>query len=317
MKISMVTPAAKRARTGNRATALRWARLLRDLGYRVLVSESWEGQKADCLVAIHAWRSAASIARFKQTHPERPLVVLLAGTDIYTFQHSHPGETLTSMETADRLVGLHDFVAEDIPKRFGAKLRIIHQSAESLARPRRPSRARFDVCVAGHLRNEKDPLRAALAAREMPANSRIRVVQVGKPHDEAWRKAAEAEVATNPRYEWRGEVPRWQVRRLYGKAHLMAISSLQEGGANVVSEAVVADLPVVASDIAGNRGLLGPDHPAYFPPRDTSALAELLYRAEREAGFLEAITDSGRRRAHLFTAARERDAWRCLLAEIM
>ncbi len=123
MKISLVTPAGKQSRAGNRTTAVRWARILGDLGHRVTVSEADDGRAADMMVAVHAWRSADSIRRFSDAHPERPLVVLLAGTDIYRFQHSHADETLGTMELADRLVCLHERVDRDIPARFAARLR--------------------------------------------------------------------------------------------------------------------------------------------------------------------------------------------------
>ena len=152
MDISLVTPAGKRSRAGNRTTAERWARLLRELGHRVFVSETYDGRRADLLIAVHAWRSADSIVRFAEVNPTAPRVVALAGTDIYRFQHSHPEETIASMERASALVCLHDLVYRAIPKRFGSKLRVIHQSAPPLSRPRAPSPRYFEICVVGNLR---------------------------------------------------------------------------------------------------------------------------------------------------------------------
>ena len=87
-----------------------------------------------------------------------------------------------------------------------------------------------------------------------------------------------------------------------------------EGGANVVSEAVVAGVPVIASRIDGNVGLLGDAYDGYFPARDTAALAAILDRAEREPGFLDRPGAQGRARKPLFAPEREREAWRRLLA---
>ena len=81
------------------------------------------------------------------------------------------------------------------------------------------------------------------------------------------------------RYRWRGEVPGWQVRREFARSHVMVISSVMEGGANVVSEAIVAGVPVIASKIDGNVGLLGADYRGYYPAQDTAALAALLFVA--------------------------------------
>ena len=331
LNISVITPAAKRSLSGNRATAVRWARILEGLGHSVTVAEAWpsgtwsgearsdEGraQSPDLLVVIHAWRSAASVAAFRERHPSRPIVVLMSGTDIYRFQHSHPDETTASMAVADRLVGLHDVVADDQPSRFRSKLRVIHQSALPLHGPRSPSRRTFDICVIGHLREEKDPFRAARAARLAPDASKLRVIHLGKPHDAAHARKARAEMAANPRYVWRGEVPRWQVRRTFARCHAMVMSSIMEGGANVVSEAVVAGVPVIASDIPGNVGLLGPDHPALYPPGDTEALYALLHRAETEPRFLDKVLTHGDTRRDRFSPAHERAAWAALLGELV
>lgn len=268
------------------------------------------------MVAVHAWRSAKSIRAFADRYPDRPLVVLLAGTDIYRFQHSHPEETLSAMECATLLVCLHDLVHKAIPVKFGPRLRIIHQSAPPLTEPRNPSVYFFDVCVVGHLRDEKDSLRAAYAARSAPENSRLRVTHLGKAHTEEWEKAAVAEMARNPRFKWMGEVDDSLVRRQLARSNAMVISSIMEGGANVVSEAIMASLPVIASYIDGNVGLLGADYTGYYPAKDTDALAALLQHAEHRPGFLKQLTEQCKQRQPLFTANQEKENWRRLLAEI-
>lgn len=287
--------------------------MLRSLGHRVAVRTAWDGAPADALIALHAWRSAASINRFRARFPARPLIVALTGTDIYGFLHTEPETTRRSLESADVLVGLHDLVGEALPPEFRPRVRVVHQSVSGRSVVRRPAKRTFDMCVVGHLRREKDPLRAASAAREMPADSRLRVLHAGGARDPDWADAARREMDRNPRYQWLGEVPAWRVRRLYERTHAMVISSLAEGGANVVSEAVVAGLPVIASRIPGNVGLLGSDHPGYFPPEDTGALRGLLRRAESEPGFLEDLARYGAARAPLFSPEREREAWRRLL----
>ena len=316
MYISLVTPAGKHTRAGNWTTAARWARILRGLGHRVRITETDERCDAAMMVAVHAWRSAPSIERFAQAHPDRPLVVCLAGTDIYRFQHSDPLETLKSMELASALVCLHDLVHLATAERFHHKLRVIHQSARPLATPRRPSVRTFDVCVIGRLRDEKDPLRAAYAARLMPADSRLRIVQLGKAHDKRWAALAGEEAADNERFDWRGEMAGGLVRRQLARSHAMVISSVAEGGANVVSEAVVAGVPVIASGIEGNIGLLGADYAGTFPARDTEALAGVLLRAETEPRFLERLEAQCAKRAPLFSLEREAEAWRRLLFEL-
>lgn len=309
MNILLITPAVKGSRSGNRVTAVRWGRILRRLGHRVQISTEFDGQRADLMVAIHAWRSARAAREFKAKFPAAPLVVLLSGTDIYRYQSEDPATTLATMELADWLVGLHERVYLDIPERFVKKLSIIYQSCRPLAKARQPVRRHFQVCVVGHLRNEKDSLRAAYAARLVPRESKLRVVHLGNAHDEAWAKRAQEEMKTNPRYRWRGSVPRSQVRGYYSRSHAMVMSSVMEGGANAVSEAMVAGLPVLASDISGNRGLLGDEHEGYFPVGDEVALAALLLKAERTPGFLEHLSSAAARRANRFAPDIEYRQW--------
>lgn len=316
MKIDLITPAGRRSKSGNRTTAGRWAGILRGLGHQVRIAVHYRGEAADMMVALHAWRSAKSVALFRQRYPDRPLVVALTGTDIYRFQQSHPEETRRSMALADRLVGLHGLVGDAIAPEFAAKLTVIPQSAPPLPRPRAPSKRFFDICVLGHLREEKDPLRAAFAARGLPDTSRLRVIHLGKAHDSGWARKAADEMARNPRYSWRGEVPGWAVRREFIKTRLMTISSIMEGGANVVSEAIVAGVPIIASDIPGNIGMLGPDYPGYYPCRDTAALTRLLHRAETEPEFLDDLTRHCAALAPNYTPECEAAGWRAVMAKL-
>ena len=313
MKITLVTPASKGSQSGNRVTAVRWGAILRRLGHRVRIVTEYSDESSDLMVAIHAWRSAQAVARFKVRQPDSPVVVLLSGTDIYRFQHEAPDTTLATMHLADRLVGLHDRVHLDIPERFGAKLHIIYQSCPAPRQPRKPTGRGFQVCVVGHLREEKDPLRAAYAARLVPPDSRLRVVHLGAAHTPDWADAARAEAQANPRYEWRGSLPAWQVRGFYMRCHAMVMSSVMEGGANVVTEAIVADLPVIASDISGNRGLLGEAHAAYFPAGDEQALATLLTRAEEDSDYLESLAAAAAIRQPQLTQEAELAAWGALI----
>ncbi len=314
MKIVLITPEGPTSRTGNRVAASRWARILRRLGHRVRVASDYDGQPADLMVAVHAWRSAAAIERFKSKYPARPVVLQLSGTDIYHYIDIAPAATLRAMELADRLVALNDLARRVVPKRLRARLSVIHQSAQPLPSPRRPSRGTVVVAVIGHLRDVKDPLRAAKAARLLPADSRVRIEQVGRAYTPHWAARARAEMAANPRYFWRNDVPAAAVRRLLARSHAMVISSFSEGGANVISEAAVAGVPVLASRVDGNIGLLGATYPGYFPVGDTQALARLLRRVECEPRFVARLGRALARRAPLFRPAREIAAWRRLLA---
>ena len=320
MKIFLITPPGPSTRTGNSVAAVRWARILRQLGHHVTVAADYTAQSADAMVAIHAWRSAEAIHRFKKRYPARPLILQLSGTDIYHYLTDDPGPTLRSLQLADRLVALNSLAWRVVPKKFRQKLRVIFQSVPKpklkAKRTYRPRRRRVEVSVIGHLRDVKDPLRAAAAARLLPASSRVHVVHIGCAYTTQWADKAKAEMAANPRYIWLDDVPRAVAQNVLRRSHVMVLSSRSEGGANVISEAVVAGVPVLASRMDGNVGLLGADYPGYFPIGDTEALARLLWRIETDVGYVAQLRRAIARRAPLFKPERELAAWRKLLAEL-
>lgn len=314
MKIVIVTPAGARSRHGNRNTAVRWAKLLRGLGHHVTVLTSWEDVVADVMIALHARRSHVSLMRFKQIYPERPLILALTGTDLYR-DIRVDRSAQQSLEAADRLVVLQERGLNELPRQLRRKTRVIHQSA--VARPRLPPLKRsFEIVVSGHLRAEKDPFRTAAAARFLPEESRIRIIHMGGAMSEDMAREARAWEAREPRYRWLGELEHWQAMRRLARARLMVISSRMEGGANVVSEALAIGVPVIASRIPGNVGLLGPDYAGYYPVENERALARLLARAEKEPSFYRQLEAQCRARRHLTDPALEARNLARLLREI-
>jgi putative glycosyltransferase (TIGR04348 family) len=293
---------------------LRWARLLRQLGHRVTISQKYEGGRC-LLVALHASRSADAVLRFAEAHPDLPAVVALTGTDIYRDLAGDP-RAQRAVALAHRLVALQPLAARQIAARDRSKVRVIYQSAVPTPAPRRASEGYFEVCVVGHLREVKDPFRAALASRRLPASSRIRVTQAGVAMNKELEYQAQKEVERNPRYRWVGGVPRSQARRIIARSRLLVSSSVMEGGGNVISEAVVEGTPVLASRIPGSVGLLGARYPGYFAVGDTQALCRLLRRAETDQAFYANMKGWCARLAPTFTPERELAAWRALLEEV-
>ncbi len=310
----MCCPAPPGSLYGNRITALRWSRILRELGHRVSIVPAYENQPCQLLVALHARRSAASVFAFHEHHPEKPVILALTGTDVYRDIHRSQ-RARRALELASRLIVLQPLAAEELPTNLRRKARVIYQSAERAASGRRRSDF-FDVCVVGHLRAVKDPFRAAYASRLLPKESRIRILQAGAPMEERMAKMARSEQARNPRYRWVGVLPHGQARRLICSSRLTVLSSRMEGGANVISEAVVNGTPVLASSIPGSVGLLGRGYPGYFPVGDTAALAALLHRAESDSAFYAELRHWCLRLRPLFGPAQERAAWRKLLREV-
>jgi len=321
VKIGLVTPAPPRSRYGNRITAERWARILRELGHRVTVAQSYDDEAYDVLVVLHARRNHAAVRGFRKRFPEASVVVALTGTDLYR-DMPRSASARASVEMATRLVVLQPKALDELDERAREKARVILQSvspprgvraAEGLGRKQATM---FNVCVVGHLRHVKDPLRAAMAARLLPNDSRVRVLHIGSAMTEAMHRRAQAEMERNPRYVWLGERPPAEVWRTLASSRVSVLSSRMEGGANAVGESIVAGTPVIASRIAGNVGLLGETYPAYFDVGDTAALAELLDRAERDWDYLDDLHARCAAIALRFYPSREAAAWADLLGEI-
>lgn len=329
LRIVLATPVRPGVTSGNRVTSERWQRRLTELGHDVeLVDvlpapdgqtsiERW-ARDPDVLIALHARRCAPAVAAWKRALPDRPVVVALAGTDLYVDLPDHE-PTLRSLIVSDAIVTLQDNALHrlrSIDPALAMKASVVHQSVDlPLLRPDRRD-GRFTVAVLAHLRDVKDPLLAAEAARRLPDDSRVEVVHAGAAHDERWAAAARAEMGSNPRYEWRGELPRTAALELLASADVLACTSRAEGGANVVSEAIALGVPVVGTAVDGTTGLLGDDHPGLVPVGDAAALAHVLRLLEQDPGAYGEARRRVRALRHLVEPPHERACWQSVLAAL-
>jgi glycosyltransferase involved in cell wall biosynthesis len=173
----------------------------------------------------------------------------------------------------------------------------------------------FRICVLGHLREEKDPFRAALALKLIPSDEKIELVHLGKALSPALAAQAQIRMVHDSRYRWLGGLPHWRALRWLGRSHLMVISSRLEGGANAIAEAVCAGVPVLASAIPGNIGMLGAGYPGYYPPGDEKTLARLLTKAMRHQAYYQSLKRGITARRHLFRPQNEQASLTRLLRE--
>lgn len=313
-RLVIVTPALARANNGNWQTAQRWARMLRD-HYRVRLLAAWDGGDDDAMIALHARRSAASIAAWRQAHPTRPLVVVLTGTDLYA-DIGHDAQAQASLALADRLVVLQPLGLRSVPEPWRAKVDVVIQSSparQPLPKPRRHLRA----LMVGHLRAEKSPETYWAAARRLAARADIRLDHIGDALDPALAEAARACMADCPHYRWLGALPHAVTRRRIQQAHVLVHPSRLEGGAHVVIEAVSSGTPVLASRIDGNLGLLGDDYAGGFDCGDDAALATLLQRCRDEPAMLPRLQVQCAARAPLFAPDLERASLHALMHRLL
>jgi len=321
--ILIVSPASRRENNGNWQTASRWRRhLARD--HRITIASGWQSGDAapDLLIALHARRSGNALAAFKAAHPHKPALLVLTGTDLYRDIHVDGDEgaiARASLALADAIVVLQPRGLDQLDDAARAKTRVIYQSAPTLRARRAPARAParasartrtragmpLDVAMIGHLRQEKDPLTFIRAAGLVGVPG-LRLLHVGAALEPLLAEAARSEQAANPRYRWRGALPHMATRRVLRRCHAMVIASSMEGGANVIIEAVTCGVPVLASSIDGNRGMLGEDYAGYFALGDAAALAALIERSVLDAGFYARLQRQCAARARLFAPDAER-----------
>lgn len=308
-RIALVTPYGAASNSGNWHTAARLARLLRPVA-RVTVLERWDGAPADALIALHARRSAGSIDAFARAHPDRPLIVVLTGTDVYR-DIAHDPAARRSLRQASRLVALQPDARTALPPSVRRKTVVIEQSVAAM-RPRARAPRRFTVAVVGHLREEKDPglvFDLAHALRGAP----LRIEHAGRALDARLGAQARRLQAQLPNYRWRGDLPRSAARRLMRDAQVLLHPSRIEGGAQAVIEAIRAGTPVIASDCGGNVGLLGRGYPGLFPVGDRAAALARVRRAASDPRFLRRLAAHCARRAARFDPERERARWQALV----
>jgi len=312
MRIALITPARPGTHSGNRHTALRWASFLRAAGHQVTLLQRWlpDGE-TEMMLALHARRSHQSMRAFHAMFPARPLLLALTGTDVYRDLRGS-AEARASLEMAHAFVVLQPEAIRELPQRLRAKVDVVLQSCATRLR-HDPVRRTFRVCVVGHLREEKDPLRALAALAVLPPELGIELVQLGESLDSQLARAARAAMRTEPRYRWLGGLSHARALRWLASSHAMVISSRMEGGANVVSEAIRIGVPVLASRIPGNVGLLGAGYPAYFAAGNERQLAVLMQRAASDRNF---YFDLKRRLAALRPKVAPRNEARMLLEAV-
>jgi putative glycosyltransferase (TIGR04348 family) len=294
---------------------LRWQSFLKKLGHEVLISNHWSGKNTDALIALHAYRSHASLVQFRKLYPHRPIILIMTGTDLYRDMPSHP-EVLKSMEMSDAIIVLQSAALTMIPKHLQAKTHVIYQSTKSVKRKALLKKS-FLISVIGHLRPEKDPFCTPESLKYLRPESKIQVSHLGKAMSPEMKSLAKAYNKELKNYRWLDELSHSETLQQLSRSHLMVISSLMEGGAHVVTEAIAIGVPVIASDIPGNRGLLGDDYPGYYPVGDAKSLALMLQKTEFEPAFYKSLEAHIKKRVRYAQPSAEKRSIKSLTESLL
>jgi putative glycosyltransferase (TIGR04348 family) len=309
------------APNGNRVSADRWTRILRKIGHQVTRIQLLSGGRgnirddefdaADFVLALHAKHSGRILRHIHAAGGARPKTVLvLTGTDLYRDYPRGNPIVARALDIADRIVVLQDQAPLSLQPALREKCDVIYQSCSPVKAVCPPLTSVFEMTVVGHLRVEKDPLRAAMAARLLPASSRIQVTHVGGCYSDVWSARVERQTKINPRYRWRGPLSTTKTRRLIARSRVLILTSKIEGAGNVISEALSDGVPILASKIPASIGMLGGDYAGFYPCGNTAELAMLMERFETDKSFRDHLTKQVVRRRALVAIPREDRAWR-------
>lgn len=325
MRILIATPSSPLpTANGNQVTSRRLDKVFVDLGHSVervrvanLPLESGQrGWQPDVVVALHAGHAARAVEHFCGVERGVAVVVVLTGTDLYRDFLRGDESVARSLRLATRLVGLQDQVPLALPASLRGKCRVIYQSCQPTTGKSRSLVRCLEMVQVGHMRPEKDPLRAAMAVRRLPPSSKIRLTHVGGCYEPVWERRVREEQQRNRRFVPLGAKSWLATRRLIARAAALVTTSRLEGAGNVVGEAIVDGIPVLASRIAGSIGMLGEDYAGYFEVGNTDQLRLRMQQFEDEPAFRERLYRQVLARQSLLRPSVEARAWQDLFAEL-
>lgn len=302
--VVIVSPALASANNGNWQTAKRYRQML--VGqFRVRLVSEWDGAESDAvLIALHARRSYPSIAAWFAARGSNGLVVVLTGTDLYR-DIKQDAQAQQSLQWAARLVVLQATGLAELAAPLRKKTTVLLQSTTPrVTLPKAIGRVR--AVMVGHLRPEKAPQTLFEAAALLAAQPDIHFRHIGGEHDLQLAQRARQTAAHYPQYQFIGALSHAATRREIQRAHVLVHTSIMEGGAHVLMEAICSGVPVIASRIAGNIGMLGDDYAGLFEVGDAQGLATLLLKFKNEPSFALSLQKQCALRAPLFEPTHER-----------
>lgn len=304
----VTTPYNKASLQGNNVTANRIVSILLEAGIKSeMIAKDEVVLEADVLIALHARKSAHFIKEFYTVNPEGKVILYLTGTDLYREIPNGCRICEASMEGADALVVSQEASLSSIPPRFRAKSMVVHKSIQL---PELSVDTEVDprlFTVIGHLREVKQPFMGVESIQLLDDAVRLKLLgdAVALDYDSLaldWQKR-------DSRFQWLGRLDYTETLEWMKRSVATINTSLVEGGANSVGESIVLGIPVLASKIEGNVGMLSADYDGYFMPDDRKGLADLMSRIVHDASFLKHLQRQVNARAEMFSRENEKNDW--------
>ena len=311
MKINICTGYSLDSPKGNTITAKRIERLLREAGHDATALHTDSPPSADVQIGLHAFKTAAASIAFREQCPNGRLLVFLTGTDLHGGIEQRPELANRVLELADRLIVAQPACLPDLPEKWRPKATVIYPSIDlpDLPTVEKPALPLFTNV--GHLRQVKNP-HLMFHSLQLIQDDCI-AMSLGVELDRTEGQQALLHQRRDERYHWRDDCDRPKALAWMKNSVATINSSFSEGGANTVLEAIQLGVPVLASDVPGNRGFLGDDYQGCFGSDDAVELASLMRRCMIDQDFRNHLIEQLAGRRPLFTSDSETKAWLKLL----
>lgn len=324
MRLLLHVPLARGSTRGNWITALRWTKILSDLGHTVRTVDPSEyasvvHKSYDALIALHARRSADAIELFRIAAPRSQVIVALTGTDLHIDLTGHGADyrsVTNSLAVADHIVLLEPEGLKQLEPSLRSKCVVIYQSTEIPKLSRQSHAACFKISLLAHLRAVKDPFLIIRAVELLPSSSKATVIHAGEATSPEWRNEAVRWTQRCPRYEWVGALPHLNAMQLLANSHVTVLTSRHEGAPSVFSEAARQGIPMLSTRIPASVGILGPSHPGLFEIDDALDLAKLIDKAETNKKFYHELCGASAALEHRLSPQAEQNAWNALVNRV-
>jgi len=305
MKTLLIAPSHATAARGNVVTVERWQVNLERHGVKVRrttpeeLDRSPPDEVPDVIHAHHAVHSGAAALRFAR-RCGRPLVVSLGGTDLHGGPGGGPDPAgRAALRGAAAVVAPFaadgDRLRRHLPDvtRFHVVRRGVVVGEAMPPRCEPPLRG----LVVGGIRPVKGQLEALSTAEALRAEGLpLHLEFVGPAVDPSYAERFRERIAASEADRWVGERPRRAMAQHYAGTDFLLNHSRHEGASNAALEALAAGRPVAASDVPGNRDLLG----------SAPEPAALLFSANGGEGRRELMRWLSRLAAEDASARRER-----------
>jgi len=260
---------------------------------------------------LHARKSHVAIKAVKEQHPDARVILYLTGTDLYRDMVEGCGQCTESLELADAVVVSQEASLNSIPQTYQEKAVVVYNSI-SLPEQKVSRRREKDLfVVASHMRAVKQPFMVVDALAGI--DDAVRVKLMGAEIDEGSTIKAREKMLEDERFEYLGTQDYADTIAWMSRSVATINTSLAEGGANSVGESIVLGVPVLASRIEGNIGMLGEDYAGYFSADSATELGELMHRVCSDEVFLAKLEQQVQQRSKKYSRENERKGWLALL----